>query len=141
MRGVRPLFKRGGARASGAHAAEVEQHAGFEFLILEALADQIPDQVKEARNQALLQILADNSVRRNQLLIGTVEEVLVEGRDKTGLRLTGRTRGNRVTVFDGSPDLVGSLVGLRVTRTSVSTLYGELEPAATLISSACTPAT
>ena len=105
------------------------------------LPDQISDGVKEARNQALLQILSDNSVRRNQLLIGTTEEVLVEGRDKTGERLTGRTRGNRVTVFDGSPDLIGSLVGLRVTRASVSTLYGELEPAATLISSASSPAT
>jgi tRNA-2-methylthio-N6-dimethylallyladenosine synthase len=105
------------------------------------LPDQVPDEVKEARNQALLQVLSDNSVRRNQLLIGTVEEVLVEGRDKTGRRLTGRTRGNRVTVFDGPPDLIGSLARLRVTRASVSTLYGELEPAATLISSASTPAT
>jgi len=105
------------------------------------LADQVPDAVKEERNQALLQILADNSVRRNQLLIGTVEEVLVEGRDKTGQRLTGRTRGNRVTVFDGPPELIGSLVSLRVTRASVSTLYGELEPAATLVSSASAPVT
>jgi tRNA-2-methylthio-N6-dimethylallyladenosine synthase len=99
------------------------------------LADQIPDEVKEQRNQALLSMLQDNSVRRNQLLLGSTEEVLVEGRDKTGGRLTGRTRGNRVTVFDGSPDLIGQIVPLRITRASVSTLYGEVEPAATLVSS------
>jgi tRNA-2-methylthio-N6-dimethylallyladenosine synthase len=67
--------------------------------------------------------------------------VLVDGRDKTGQRLTGRTRGNRVTVFDGPPELIGSLVPLRITRASVSTLYGEVEPAATLVSSASHPVT
>jgi tRNA-2-methylthio-N6-dimethylallyladenosine synthase len=89
-------------------------------------ADQIPDEVKEQRNQALLDILQKNSLRRTAALIGTVEEVLVEGRDKTGQRFTGRTRGNRVCVFDAEPRLVGSLVPLKIERASVSTLYGEL---------------
>jgi tRNA-2-methylthio-N6-dimethylallyladenosine synthase len=31
-----------------------------------------------------------------------------------------------VAVFEGSPRLVGSLAPLRITRASVSTLYGEL---------------
>jgi tRNA-2-methylthio-N6-dimethylallyladenosine synthase len=50
----------------------------------------------------------------------------VEGPDKTGQRYTGRTRGNRVTVFEADPRLVGQLVPLRVQRATVSTLYGEL---------------
>ncbi len=91
-----------------------------------AMADQVPDEVKERRNQVLLEILRENSVRRNEKLLGTVEEVLVEGPDKTGLRFTGRTRGNRVCVFDADPRLVGELVPLRIERASVSTLYGEL---------------
>ena len=90
------------------------------------MAGQVAPAVKEARNGILLDLLRQNSVRRNRSLVGTVEEVLVEGRDRTGLRLSGRTRGNRVAVFEGSPDLIGSLVRLRVSRTSVSTLYGEL---------------
>lgn len=90
------------------------------------LGDQIPDEVKEQRNQALLEILQKNSVRRNAQLVGTVEEVLVEGPDKTGKKFTGRTRGNRVCVFDADPRLVGQLVPLRIERASVSTLYGEL---------------
>ena len=53
--------------------------------------------------------------------------MLVEGPDKTGLRFTGRTRGNRVTVFDADPRLVGQLVPLKIDRASVSTLYGELQ--------------
>jgi tRNA-2-methylthio-N6-dimethylallyladenosine synthase len=90
------------------------------------MLDQVSDEVKEARNQALLTIQQENSYRRNQMLLGTVEEVLVEGPDQTGQRFTGRTRGNRVAIFDAHPRLVGELVSLRVDRTSVSTLYGEL---------------
>ncbi|MBP6508870.1 MAG: TRAM domain-containing protein, partial [Opitutaceae bacterium] len=90
------------------------------------LADQVSDEIKEQRNQALLDIMQKNSVRRNELLLGTVEEVLVEGPDKTGRRFTGRTRGNRVCIFDADPRLVGSLVPLKIERASVSTLYGSL---------------
>ena len=90
------------------------------------LADQVPDDLKEQRNQILLDLLRANSERRNTALLGTVEEVLVEGADKTGTHFTGRTRGNRVCVFDADPRLVGSLVPLKIERASVSTLYGSL---------------
>jgi tRNA-2-methylthio-N6-dimethylallyladenosine synthase len=91
-----------------------------------AMEVQAPDDVKEQRNQILLEILRKNSVRRNDALLGTVEEVLVDGPDKTGQRFTGRTRGNRVCVFEADPRLIGSLVPLKIERASVSTLYGEL---------------
>ena len=90
------------------------------------LADQVPEETKEARNQVLLEVLRRNSARRTATLIGAVEEVLVEGPDQTGQRFTGRTRGNRVCVFEADSRLIGSLVPLKITRASVSTLYGEL---------------
>jgi tRNA-2-methylthio-N6-dimethylallyladenosine synthase len=92
----------------------------------EAMPDQVPEAVKETRNQILLDLLRANSERRNAALLGTVEEVLVEGPDKTGNKFTGRTRGNRVCVFDADPRLVGELVPLKIERASVSTLYGSL---------------
>ena len=91
------------------------------------MGDQIPDAVKEHRNAVLLDILKKNSERRNAALLGTTEEVLVEGPDKTGQRFTGRTRGNRVCIFDAQPRLIGQLVPLKIDRSSVSTLYGELQ--------------
>jgi tRNA-2-methylthio-N6-dimethylallyladenosine synthase len=90
------------------------------------LPDQVPEDVKESRNQILLEILQKNSLRRTATMIGTTEDVLVEGRDKSGARFTGRTRGNRVCVFDADPRLVGEIVPLRIERATVSTLYGEL---------------
>lgn len=90
------------------------------------LADQVPDAEKERRNRVLLDILRKNSERRTAQLIGSTEEVLVEGPDKTGDHFTGRTRGNRVCVFDADPRLVGQLVPLKIERATVSTLYGSL---------------
>jgi tRNA-2-methylthio-N6-dimethylallyladenosine synthase len=90
------------------------------------LGDQVPEEVKEARNQALLEILHKNSLRRTATLVGKTEEVLVEGMDKSGERFTGRTRGNRVAIFEASPRLVGQLVPLRIERATVSSLYGDL---------------
>jgi tRNA-2-methylthio-N6-dimethylallyladenosine synthase len=91
-----------------------------------SMPGQVPDEVREERNQALLEVLRAGSLRRSQALVGSVQEVLVEGPDKTGLRFTGRTRGNRAAVFEAAPRLVGSLVPVEITRASVSTLYGEL---------------
>ncbi|MGC4071452.1 MAG: tRNA (N6-isopentenyl adenosine(37)-C2)-methylthiotransferase MiaB [Nibricoccus sp.] len=90
------------------------------------LGDQIPEEVKEQRNQELLKILQENSLRRSAQLVGKIEEVLVEGPDKTGQRFTGRTRGNRVAIFEADARLIGQIVTIRIERASVSSLYGEL---------------
>ena len=87
---------------------------------------QVPEEVKEERNQILLRLLEQNSRRRNQSLVGTEQEVLVEGPDKKGLRYMGRTRGNRMVHFAASARLVGQLVPMRIVRATTSALYGEL---------------
>jgi tRNA-2-methylthio-N6-dimethylallyladenosine synthase len=91
-----------------------------------SMPGQVPEGVREERNQALLEVLRAGSLRRSQALVGTVQEVLVEGPDRTGLRFTGRTRANRAAVFEAAPRLVGHLVPVEIARASVSTLYGEL---------------
>jgi tRNA-2-methylthio-N6-dimethylallyladenosine synthase len=90
------------------------------------MPDQVPDDVREERNRVLLDDLREGSLRRSHALVGTVQEVLVEGPDKTGLHFMGRTRGNRTAVFDAAPRLMGTLVPVEITRASVSTLYGSL---------------
>ena len=90
------------------------------------LEAQVPAAVKEERNQVLLDLLAANSDRRNAALVGTTEEVLVEGRDRKGRRYTGRTRGNRIVHFDATERLVGQLVPVKIERFSTAVLYGSL---------------
>jgi tRNA-2-methylthio-N6-dimethylallyladenosine synthase len=91
-----------------------------------AMGDQIPDEVKEARNQELLGLLEANSNRRNATLLGTTQEVLVEGPDKKGLQFMGRTRGNRIVHFAADPRLIGELVPVKIERASTAVLYGQL---------------
>jgi tRNA-2-methylthio-N6-dimethylallyladenosine synthase len=91
-----------------------------------ALPGQVPDEVKEERNQILLRLLEENSRRRNQALVGTVQEVLVEGPDCKGLRYQGRTRGNRTVHFAATERLIGELVPVHITRATPAVLYGDL---------------
>ncbi|RME69630.1 MAG: tRNA (N6-isopentenyl adenosine(37)-C2)-methylthiotransferase MiaB [Verrucomicrobia bacterium] len=88
------------------------------------LPDQLPAEEKERRNQILLDLLHRQSLRRNQSLVGTIQEVLVEGPDKKGLRFTGRTPGNRTVHFEGHERLIGELVNVRIERASASSLVG-----------------
>ncbi len=91
------------------------------------LADQLPDAVKEQRNQALLDSLHTHSLARNQSLVGTEQEVLVEGPARRGEgRFIGRTPGFRKVVFPGSERLVGEVLPVRITEATVTTLTGEL---------------
>jgi tRNA-2-methylthio-N6-dimethylallyladenosine synthase len=87
---------------------------------------QASDEVKETRNQTLLTLLAANSDRRNATLLGTTQEVLVEGPDKKGVGYMGRTRGNRIVHFAAQERLVGELVPVRIERASTAVLYGSL---------------
>jgi tRNA-2-methylthio-N6-dimethylallyladenosine synthase len=90
------------------------------------MGDQIPDEVKEARNQELLGLLEANSNRRNATLLGSTQEVLVDGPDKKGLQFMGRTRGNRIVHFAADPRLIGELVPVKIERASTAVLYGSL---------------
>jgi tRNA-2-methylthio-N6-dimethylallyladenosine synthase len=92
------------------------------------LGDQVDEATKERRNQELLRLLEGNSRRHTAALVGTVQEVLVEGPDKRGRQFTGRTRGNRLVHFPSAEQLVGALAAVRITRATTSVLYGELEP-------------
>lgn len=93
----------------------------------EVMEDQIAKEVKEHRNQVLLKILEQSSLRRNQGLIGSTQQVLVESKAKRGEGMyIGRNRGNRKVYFPGSERQIGELVDVEVTGATVSALSGEL---------------
>ena len=90
------------------------------------MPDQIPREVKERRNQRLLAMLEKTSLSRNKTLVGTTEEVLVEGKARRGSLYRGRTRGFRSCLFPAQDRLIGQLVKVRVSRVTPSALYGEM---------------
>jgi tRNA-2-methylthio-N6-dimethylallyladenosine synthase len=91
-----------------------------------AMAGEVPTEDKERRNQALLDLLHQQSLARNEQLLGRTVEVLVEGPDKVGRRLSGRTAGNRLVHFAGDKRLVGELIAVKIERASAASLVGEV---------------
>ena len=88
-------------------------------------ADQVPEDVKTERFNALLGIQEATQLRHNRARVGRYEEVLVEGPSKKGsVQLTGRTRQNRPVNFVGHPSLTSSLVIVRIDKGSAHSLEG-----------------
>mgnify|MGYP000002010861 CR=1 FL=1 len=89
------------------------------------MENQIPEEVKEARNQDLLAVVNEIAIRKNRDLVGTVQEVLLEGSSKTNAaRLSGRTSQNKPVMVDAAPDLAGEILPIRIEESTGFTLYG-----------------
>jgi tRNA-2-methylthio-N6-dimethylallyladenosine synthase len=114
-------------------AREVEFDQAFIFKYSErrdtpaaAMPGQLPAEVKEERNERLLTLVNEIAARRYENLVGRQMQILVEGPSrKNPARYTGRTRCNRIVVFDGSERHRGQLMDVKVTRTGSFTLYGD----------------
>ena len=93
-----------------------------------ALPDDVPTAEKERRDQMLLADQERRGLARNQMLVGTVREVLVEGPSlRNKARWSGRDSGNRIVVFEPSaPVCAGTLVPVRITEAHPQILVGEL---------------
>jgi tRNA-2-methylthio-N6-dimethylallyladenosine synthase len=91
----------------------------------------LPGQVPEEEKQRRLAILQEKQrgiqIRRNAELVGSVREVLVEGRNPSMGQWIGRTSDNRTLNFTHSATdgLLGRYLEVRVTRSGPNSLAGE----------------
>jgi len=90
------------------------------------MSDQVDESLKEARNQDLLEIINASTRRANEKLVGTRVEVLCEGPSKTNpARLMGRTRTNKVVVFEARENRIGKTFDVAIERANGFSLYGQ----------------
>jgi tRNA-2-methylthio-N6-dimethylallyladenosine synthase len=90
------------------------------------MPDQVPQKIREERNQRLLELVNGIAARKYDAFIGRQVQILVEGPSrKNPARYTGRTRCNRIVLFDGSARHQGRLMDVKITRTGSFTLYGD----------------
>jgi tRNA-2-methylthio-N6-dimethylallyladenosine synthase len=83
------------------------------------MAQQVDEEVKEARNRDLLKVVDAAAKRAGERLVGREVEILCEGPSKTNhLRLTGRTRSNKIVVFEGAENDIGQLIDLKITHST-----------------------
>ncbi len=103
------------SKRRGTPAAEMEE------------ALQVPERVKEERNQDLLALVNAHALPRYEELVGQRVEILCEGPSKTTeTRLMGRTRTNKIVVFEGeAARLTGEIFQVQVCSHHHFTLYGD----------------
>ena len=90
------------------------------------MPDQVPQEIREERNHQLLELVNAIAARKYDEFIGRQVEILVEGPSKKNpARYTGRTRCNRIVLFDGSARHQGQLMDVKIERTGSFTLYGD----------------
>ncbi|HVU27049.1 MAG TPA: MiaB/RimO family radical SAM methylthiotransferase [Verrucomicrobiae bacterium] len=89
------------------------------------MPDQVPQEIREERNRRLLELVNEIAARKYDKFIGQQVQILVEGPSKkNSARYTGRTRCNRIVLFDGSERHRGQIMDLKIERTGSFTLYG-----------------
>jgi len=91
-----------------------------------AREDDVPQPVKEERNQRLLARQEAASQERHRALEGARVEILVEERGRFDGQWFGRTRANHGVIVASPEDLLGQTVQAQVTRGTAHTLFGEL---------------
>ncbi|MFH4532176.1 tRNA (N6-isopentenyl adenosine(37)-C2)-methylthiotransferase MiaB [Vibrio diabolicus] len=87
----------------------------------------VSEQVKKERLYELQQTINAQAMRYSRLMLGTEQRVLVEGPSKKSLmELRARTENNRVVNFEGSADLIGQFVDVKIVDVFANSLRGEL---------------
>jgi tRNA-2-methylthio-N6-dimethylallyladenosine synthase len=89
---------------------------------------KIPSAVKGERLKVLQAVQMEHSLAKNRALLGTTEEILVEGISKKDVRrVTGKTRTHKTVNFTGGEELRGKLVAVRIEEVNAHVLYGKTE--------------
>lgn len=101
----------------------------------ELYADDVTEEVKQQRNLELLEVQNQICEEHNHRFLGQQVEVLVEGPSKASLRknevgplrqMTGRTKCDRIVVWDGNERQAGQLLPIVVHDASAHTLFGSV---------------
>jgi tRNA-2-methylthio-N6-dimethylallyladenosine synthase len=86
---------------------------------------QIDECLKEERNQDLLTVVDACAQRINARIVGRALEVLCEGPSRTNrARMMGRTRTNKIVVFESEEKRAGQLLDIHVEQATGFSLYG-----------------
>jgi tRNA-2-methylthio-N6-dimethylallyladenosine synthase len=117
---------------------------------IDRFQDDIPEDVKRRRNNALLAVQQEVCHELNRAMIGQRVQVMVEGESKLVSRregpngvelawekraaarsagktqMVGRTRGDQVIVFNAEPSLKGQILDVDIFEARSMTLFGKL---------------
>ena len=89
--------------------------------------DNISISEKKKRLSLVQDLIRTNSEKYLSKLVGTSQEVLIEGTSKTDpMKLFGRTFTNKMVNFRGPIDLIGQIIDVKIIRSNRNSLDGAL---------------
>ncbi len=91
------------------------------------LPDDVNEDEKKERLYRLQQRINNQALQFSRAMLGTEQRILVEGPSKKDImELTGRTENNRIVNFQGTPDMIGKFVDVKITDVYTNSLRGEV---------------
>lgn len=95
--------------------------------VADRMENQIPEEIKHQRFDKLKELYDSRVSENNEKYIGTVQKLLVEGFSKNDKNvLTGRTDTNKVVNFEGTEDLIGKVIDIKITEEHKWYLTGKI---------------
>jgi tRNA-2-methylthio-N6-dimethylallyladenosine synthase len=113
----------------GFNAAFIFQYSPRPPAVSSFLIDDVPKAEKARRNNELLAMQRHIAHSKHKALVGTVQEILVEGKSRMSEEeMVGKTRSSVSCVFPGDESLIGHAVKVQIRDSSPYTLKGERLP-------------
>ena len=90
-------------------------------------SERINDQEKKDRLQKIINLQKKHTLERNKILIGSIQDVLIEKESKlSATHWAGRTDSNKWVVFDKKNSQINKIVQVKIKEARGVTLHGEL---------------
>ena len=91
------------------------------------MQNQVPEDIKHKRFDRLKELVESQIAKNNSKYVGTIQKVLVEGPSKNNPELlTGRTDSNKVVIFEGSKELIDTIIDLKIISEHMWYLKGQI---------------
>ena len=91
------------------------------------MENQIPEEIKHKRFNRLKELVEAQIEDNNKKYIATIQKVFVEGKSKTNDKVfTGRTETNKVVNFEGTNDMVGKVLNMKILSEHMWYLKGKV---------------
>ena len=83
--------------------------------VADKMENQIPEEIKHKRFDRLKELVENQMKVQNENYVGKEVQILVEGKSKNNDKmLTGRTESNKVVNFEGTDDLIGKIINVKI---------------------------
>jgi tRNA-2-methylthio-N6-dimethylallyladenosine synthase len=89
---------------------------------------ELVDKIKSKERLEIIQKkLSERQIQRNESLVSTTVNVLVENKMKDGTKLFGRTEHMTSVIFDGHSENIGKIVPVEIISSNQNSLFGKLK--------------